>query len=447
MKLDFQLLTTSLKRLATLCVCSMAACAPQAELRDTKGDVRVLIPNSVNSRHTLNETELRNIEKLETLKGKYAEFYFAPRVADSTIAGKPAIAKFIKNKNGVLVPANEPTKQLAVIYLHTQKLAELDAELGVYGINQWPRKIGVAVRVEGGSRNNAFYDGRTDSLLVVPYDRNELPVGINPGILAHEHFHSLFYKIVLKGTANEDAASHDIKEIAAGTNLDIRARNKSLRTLKLTKDKLSEEELEELYKILVIRSLNEGLADYWGWMYTGDPDFIALSLPSQKERRSLKADNFFANADLPMTSVLKERLHLFHQRGVSGKMADYVIGYSYEVGTQVSRFLKSFTEVYAQSRKIENAQARKDIAKSILNVLPTIKSFAQNKSNQKFVFKDFGLELAQQVEKLNQAECEFLMGSINSSILLGEDAYQCENTEQGYKLSVDSGNAEAARVD
>lgn len=437
-KLDFRQLTAWFLTLGAG-LFLLSGCAPQSELKDTKGSVKVLIPDTSEKGSSLNVVQLLGIENIQTLKGKYAEFYLSPRVDESTIAGKPAVARFMENSSGTLVPANESTKQLAVVYFHTQKLAALDEEVGAFGINKWPRKIGVGVRIKGGGKNNAFYDGNTDSLLVVPYDQNDLPVGINPGILAHEHFHSLFYKIVLKSSSQKNKLTHDIHSVAEGTDLDLSARVQAhSRTEKTKVTELSDEKLQDLYNSLLLRSLNEGLADFWGWMYTGDPDFIALSIPSQKARRSLKSDDIFKRADLPMSETLKDRIRLFSSKGIAAHLNQYIIGYSYEVGTQVSRFLKAYTEVYAIQRNIENLQARKDVAKQVVNLLPFLKSYAEGKVTKEFEFKDFVLEFSGLMGELTQKECEYLSRAAIRTQTSGDISFKCELKEKSYKVVEDS---------
>ena len=272
-------------------------------------------------------------------------------------------------------------------------------------------------------------------MLVVPYDQNELPVGINPGILAHEHFHSLFYKIVLKDSEQKDKLAHDIHGVAEGTDIDLSARtNDRTRAEKIQTTSLTDEKLQELYNSLLLRALNEGLADFWGWMYTGNPDFIAMSIPSQKERRSLKSDDIFRRSDLPMSETLKDRIRLFSIKGVSTQMDQYIIGYSYEVGTQISRFLKSYTDTYASARKIQNLQARKDVAAQVVNLLPFLKSYASGEVVKEFEFKDFVLKFSELMGDITQTECEYFAKAAIRTQTTGDNSFKCELKDKGYKV-------------
>lgn len=400
----------------------LTACAPQKDLQDTKGNVKVLVPSTSESGHSLKVVSLVGIENIKTLKGKYAEFYYAPNVREKTIAGKPTVTNFTENSSGILVPADEKTKQLATIYFHLQNLAQLDEELGAYGINQGPRKVGVGVRLRSGGKNNAFYDSQTDSILVVPYDQNNLPVAINPGILAHEHFHSLFYKVVRKNS--EKTEQDKTASVSPETKLELTGRKDRLNSS--NKAELPEEKINELYQALILRSLDEGLADYWGWMYTGDPDFIALSIPQHKANRSLKSSDVFSDSGLPMVQTIKDHITMFHTQGVSSKMNDYIVGFSYQVGTSVSRFLKTYTDLYSKERGMDSLQARKEVAKQIVNLLPVFKQYAKKENVREFKFSVLVTELAKLMGPLTSTECEFLAKSASHSQKSGENSFKCE---------------------
>ncbi|BEV69679.1 hypothetical protein Bb109J_c3099 [Bdellovibrio bacteriovorus] len=404
---------------AILVASTLSACAPQSESADQSGNVRVLAPQS-NSKagYSLQTVELLGIEDLQTVTGKFVRFFLSPRITNNTLHGRPAVARFIKNKQGDFIPANEMTQQLVTIYAHTQKLALLDEELGAGGVNQWPRDVGVGVRVKGSSgANNAFYDGTTDSMLVVPYTQSGLAIAINAGILAHEHFHSLFFKLVLKDVVDEDTGVHSresFMEDAAIVQEDLSGRGRREKPV-LIGDELDEATLLKFHRLTMMRGLNEGLADFWGWMYTGNPDFIAQSLPSQKRVRSLEVNDLFGVQELPNKTVVRNNLELFHASGERAKFRDYVTGYAYTVGTQFSRMLKKFTDIYSKERGLEDLAARKEVAKIILKMLPSLKSDLAEKKDTYYTHDQFVQSLVKELGAMKKKECEFLAGVLETS--------------------------------
>ncbi|UXR64315.1 hypothetical protein EZJ49_14700 [Bdellovibrio bacteriovorus] len=427
-----------------LAVGTLSACAPQSETAEEKGTVRVLAPQSDSkSGYALQTVDLRGITDLQTVSGKFVRFFMSPRIVKGKLTGRPAVSRFIKNQEGEFIPANEMTQQLVAIYAHTQRLAQLDDELGAGGINTWPRDVGVGVRVKGGQNNNAYYDGDTDSMLVVPYNQAGLPIAINGGILAHEHFHSLFYKVVIKNTAESKATAHTLEDFVGAPivaeNLAARGR---LKPSDIEGADLEEADLQKYYRQAMLRGLNEGLADYWGWMYTGNPDFIAQSLPKEKMNRSMNVDGIFATYELPSAGTVKNSIQVFYKAGDSKKFESYVTGYAYVIGTQFSRMLKSFTEVSAKERGLESLVARKEVAKVILRTLSTLKTELVESETPYYRAEKYVMSFAKELSEMKPAECEFLAGVINVSTDEANTRYSCKKNADGLSLEANTVSAQ-----
>lgn len=430
-----------------LAVGTLSACAPQSETAEEKGTVRVLAPQSDSqSGYVLKTVDLLGISDLQTVSGKFVRFFMSPRIVKGKLTGRPAVSRFIKNPEGEFIPANEMTQQLVAIYAHTQRLAQLDDELGAGGINSWPRDVGVGVRVKGGQNNNAYYDGDTDSMLVVPYNQAGLPIAINGGILAHEHFHSLFYKVVIKDTAETKATAHTLENFIGTTSIvaeDLTARGR-LKPSDIEGADLEEASLQKYYRQAMLRGLNEGLADYWGWMYTGNPDFIAQSLPKEKMNRSMNVDGVFATYELPSATTIKNSIQVFYKAGDTKKFESYVTGYAYVIGTQFSRMLKGFTEVSAKERGLESLAARKDVAKVILRTLSTLKTELVEGEAPYYPAEKYVMSFAKELPEMKQAECEFLAGVMNDSTDEANTRYSCKKNASG--LSIESNTISSQEV-
>jgi hypothetical protein len=402
---------------AILIAGTLGACAPEADSVQDTGSVRVLTPmQNSQGQYSLDFFELHGLSELQTLTGKFVRFFMSPRIVDGRLNGTSPKARFIRNTDGNYIPANEITQQLVTVYAHMQRLALLDEELGASGVNTWPRDVGVAVRVKGGLNNNAFYDGETDSMLFVPYNQAGLPIAINGGILAHEHFHSLFFKLSMpdspfKGSLHEDGEllsrqRRQVPIVVGGEDMDATS-------------------LRAYYTLVMTRGLNEGLADFWGWMYTGDPDFIAQSLPKEGATRSLKVADEMAVNSLPSPESIERSLNVFHNTGSSSKMKDYAVGYSYSLATQFSRVLKRFTDVYAKAHDVESLQARKDVAKLIVKTLPKIKEAIESSGDEPFSSAQFIILLSEQLPSLKKEECGYLVEVLNNSGDLSSFKYVC----------------------
>ncbi|XGC80383.1 hypothetical protein ACES2L_13710 [Bdellovibrio bacteriovorus] len=412
----------------------LSACAPQSDSSKPSGSIKVLAPlNNSKGGYSLGMMELLGISDLQSLTGKFARFFFSPKVVDQKLYGVSPKSRFIKNIEGEYIPANEMTQQLVTIYGHIQNLALLDEELGLAGLLSYPRDVGVAVKVKGSNRNNnAFYDGKTDSMLFVPFTNQGLPIAVNGGILAHEHFHSLFYKLVLN-TAS--AQVHDRADFLDKTFVEERTMSDRIgMPAEQGVTELSETQAHLFYHMALIRGMNEGLADFWGWMYTGDTDFISHSLPIEKSSRSLKSYQKADKLALPTETQIKNFISVLHARGGKRNMSDLITGGSYTIGTSFARMMKTFTDTYATARNLESHRARKEVAKIVVKILPQMKKDLEQLGDLKFYSPVLFLKSLQaNITDLNEAECGFLAALMTNSARDRKETFTCKY-EAGWKI-------------
>ncbi|HEX4924422.1 MAG TPA: hypothetical protein VFV50_10060 [Bdellovibrionales bacterium] len=186
-------------------------------------------------------------------------------------------ANFVVDGDGVLIPGDYLTLQMSVAYAHLEKLMFIEQRLGLDALLPRPRKITIEYPMydESGAAvfDNAFYYPTWDSLVLLPYRRRELPITVNAGILAHEHFHAIFQHTL--GSAPAAAELHgleiswaELPSVSCGEDM---KREVSARAVGKPAGRNA--------PMVILRALNEGLADFWGWYYTRDENFIAHSLP------------------------------------------------------------------------------------------------------------------------------------------------------------------------
>ena len=114
------------------------------------------------------------------------------------------------------------------------------------------------VQVQNGDRtpqkDNAAFFPILESFLVLPFARYQtVPLGMNPGVMAHEYHHGVWNCLV-----EEDKPVSGVEFLLDPTGQHF------------------------------FRSLNEGLADFFGAETTSDPDFLRKSIPSDGDQRDLR---------------------------------------------------------------------------------------------------------------------------------------------------------------
>lgn len=336
--------------------------------------------------YRIQEVTIESFDQPEAFQGHWAKILVNPYVADGVLQSSQPVGRFIRTGSQVAVPADFITLQATALYAHIERLQVLDAQVGVADRIQWPLKIGLQANVvdrESSERtgrpeallNNAIYEGRLDALLFVPYLDARLPITLNAGILAHEHFHKIFQTLVIDrlpmlrvaggGPAAkaewlpEEPRREDGREDGRTTTADEPIEPATTQE----KDPVT----ADLYNQFLLRGLNEGLADFWGWVYTGDPSFIGHSLrDGENELRRLD------RSVVPLWTIEKCKGELRNPgRPQELRRDDDRYTAAYRLGTHYARFMRRLAlEISGGDEK--DPRARMIVARSLINALPMI---------------------------------------------------------------------------
>ncbi len=390
----------------------ISSCAKKSDTQDAQGDLQVQIGvQTSESEYSLQQVTLKNIFNLKEVSGAFAKFFYAPGSTETELTGSAPHANFIRT-NSFFVPVDVISMQMATIYYHMQNLAQLDKDADAENVNQWPRSVGLETQIldQNSSlrQNNAFYNGQTDSMMFVPFTADHLPITMNAGIIAHEHFHSLFYKIVIKPAA----ASNKILSNQASIHSENDPAANQVVSKMQVQTAISDKERAQVFNETYLRGLNEGLADFWGWVYTEDPEFMRWSLPAYQANRTLQLqENQFGQFENKENILNKiNELVQFSKNPKEG-----LIDYAYVVGTPFARFLKHLATKQSEIKKITVPQSKLMVAKLVIRYLNSmVKDMNALKENEtlnpsslfEYVLSDIQSENPQIKVDLN--ECHFL---------------------------------------
>lgn len=323
---------------------------------DNNGPITIKIPLLKNDKYVLTDVSILTLKNTTQVSGQAAEFYYSPTQINNRIQGLRPNVKAFRQKNNSLGVSDLKGIELFTLYYHFEQLMFLDKEVGVYHLNTWPRQVGLESEIfdKGNlisSHNNARYSLIHDAYLFEKFKGEDLNLTINSGVIAHEHFHSLFFKMVQSqlGELLRSNPHSDYIEI-----------DKSLPVA----EKISQENRinPEILNSL-LRAWNEGFADVWGWIYSGDTQFVERSLPKQIDR------------NLTTKSIYFHSLYSWSQKINQSKNNTDKVSLSYILGTHLAR------SIYQLSLPIKNEEtgevlspglSRMEIAKKIIQVLPLL---------------------------------------------------------------------------
>lgn len=415
----------------------------------TEGTVLVLLPMA-NSDLVVSQpsqlpyefkvVDLQQIFELKRMNGAYARFFLNPGLKDNHLVGERPQAQFFNTRAGYYVAANSSTLELASIYYHVQKMAQLDSLLGYPQVNKWPRDVGIGaeIRLDDNSRfeNNIFYDAKLDAMLVVPYVSNQLPLSVNAGVLAHEHFHSLFYKLLTKPLIENkvlNLGASSISHESSGVQDHFP---------QLTNDPdISTPTISDLnlYQMTFLKSFNEGFADFWGWMYTHDDNYILNSLRKISADQEDPAERNLSLAEGEVLNIPDAKIFFspveeasqFYQGKVN--LDSFVSQQAYRNGTLFAKTVKSLSLVIQKSRNINKVEAQREVAKSLLKALEKLKlKFVESSGKEKISPSWVIQTIIGEISNLSLAECENIskvIRFVDSSRPLSDSKSLCSESE------------------
>lgn len=371
--------------------------------------VQLALPKAGNDsqEYSFQVVPLLNIYNLKQLRGAYARFYLNPGIESNHLMGDYPRAELLKNQSGIYIPQNELSYQMASIYYHMQKMALFDQKVGAGEVNKWPRDIGLRVSLQTSNDNlnfqdnNAVYDGMYDAILIVPYNKDKIPLSMNAGVLAHEHFHSLFFKLVTAKLIENNWLSGDTQ---------------------LSNHQKETDNVDSLARITLLKAVNEGLADFWGLIYTQDENFIYPSLSEVEKTRSLHLNSEDEkNFRLETPREFQACMSGFALE--SSKCNSGMVNYAYTVGTGVAKSMRLLSNKIQTERKLDKAASQALMAKAIviaLRTLPQTLMEAKAEVSLKMILS----QIVNSIESLQTSECDLALNIMKNSEMIKTEKCQ-----------------------
>jgi hypothetical protein len=299
------------------------------------------------SQYSWNSVPIRTLTSYSPMKGGAAALVIQPRYRDNQLFGQPPrIHWFFDLTTQQGVARDVASLQALVVYAHMERLMEMDLEAGGYGYLNWPRKVALQARVVEGNgdqlASNALYMPRFDAIIVVNYERFDLPISMNGGVIAHEHFHALFQNIVLKRLPSDFLQEKPLLPMFCHSKKHLFQQfgflpEETIGSLLASEEPDSRDwesrqpespAHRDQYNQMILRAWNEGSADFWGWLYLDDSDFV---FRSRREEGNVRELNDEINP-LPEQTYLKLL--------VSNSRSTVLQRQAYRMGTSLARFLK-----------------------------------------------------------------------------------------------------------
>lgn len=403
-------------RIAALLVISAmaltSACSYHQKEESNSGDLKVQVPVYAQGKYTMSVEELGSILDLTHLKGAAANILIEPHQVKNSLRGRAPEIHYFRNSHGVIVATDSDSLQMLALYTQFEKLRVLDQTMGVESANKWPVKVAVnaVTKLADGNNeeNNAFYTGQFDAYLFAPYSQSQLPLAVNSGVIGHEHFHSLFQHLVI------DPLKEKYPDPTQPTAHDDKARLKAFGLGGIAGDDTgatdaSDDSSDGLkYNALLLRGLNEGLADVWGWIYSGDQDFVQRSLSGVGLSRSLR----MTATGLPSQAQFMDQMRQAYSLDSISQKNAMLGGIPYQFGHQVALTVKAV--VMNHNPDMSTDDIRKETAKLVVAALPAIRDeiAALASTETTIVPGDLLMTIASKITGLTNDDCQVVQNLI-----------------------------------
>lgn len=357
-----------------------------------RSDIYVQVPIYKQDQYQLGVVKLNTIENFRFLKGSAVQFLTETDVSlnknqKKKLHGQNPQIQYIRRSDGVFVPTDFISLQLVTLYAAFEKLKTVDEQLGLGGVLKWPRQAAVQAMVledksadteknlamdmkkvtPSSLEDTALFSSELDAYIFVPYTLDGLPLMVNQGVVAHEHFHALFDKLFIEKNQVQLKANKE----------------KTVKAQRVQPGLITGEEL-------MIRAMNEGLADFWSYLIVGDPLFVGRSLESHSAARDLNAkmlENIPSDGDMDLIFMHAE------DRNEQLSIAYY---YGSQFAKHFKKYMDLLQEDLADSKESDfNKKAQKAIA-------DTISEYALKGS---YSPTRMILEIAQKMPKLSEKSC------------------------------------------
>jgi hypothetical protein len=390
------------------------------KMAEIKAPLKVRIPwkQKGETKYRLQDIELTTVNQLSPLKGSAANLYVKPDILETSISGNPFEIEYTYTSKKVVIPLNRLSAQALTLYAHMERLFLWSQKLNLPPELKQKLDVGLAAEFLLGGvpvRTNAIFSAGINAMLVVPYETEALPLSLNGGVLSHEYFHSLFNGLVLKQIREQEKTKpKEGSELFSviRVNIDVEklvSHNGVGALFEGTKPSEyspnSEKDLQELTYTALLRGMNEGLADVWGWLYSEDTNFIAQSLPVVEKYRDL---NFRPN-------IIWTKAEMRTSISNNAKMAEQAESIAYELGTEYARWF--FARIREVEGQVPLSEERRNVwANQIIERLVTYTTNNIDINHpEKMVPSDFITYLVFGNEKLSSDQCEYWMSFINKN--------------------------------
>ncbi len=362
----------------------------------------VLEYNFESDRYEINKTQITSLKNPRKLKSHIANFYYNKNEIQSLKKAQPLTLNLVKGSSDLYLPEDIASLTAVSAYKTYELLWQHHSKLGIESYSVWPKQVVLLDQKQTVEVNNAIHISGENKTFYLPFESNDLPAHLNPGLIAHEESHGLFHEIVIKGLMSDN----EIEEWNALLSKEYKL-SSSEELFAMNEQRLVE------YNYTFLRVLNEGIADFMGYTFTNVPDFIlrSFSFEQGSELRFNRIVGKSMMAPLPSVDQLQllinniknvksdtDGLHVKYLLPKSEEFQDQVVvelnttsllSLSYRLSGLVSTMLNIISENIPQDQVPQVLTKKEYLLQKVVTSLPKFRLILNKKlKTQRLSFND-----------------------------------------------------------
>jgi hypothetical protein len=359
--------------LSLLMLVLFSACSNPVE-SEKKCPCNIKIPQlQEDGSYKIEVVQFKTLEDVRKIKSSKIQITMNPRFfTDGSVEDMSPEAQYVINSDNVIVPTRTETAVMFSIYKIMEDLYLFDKKIGADNILSYPLRASLQTKVNRrkGSMNNASYIPLFDRISVLKYEGDKIPVGLNPGVLAHEHFHALFNAIVkpISSTIKVDGYKSKRDNL-----LDVTAREYTF----VTKHH-NDIDPRVGYNYLVLRALDEGLADFWANLQTGQINpYLASFTESEMGGRNVLPQILSMYRQDELRAIFDFQAYK-SEESVKGDSDRPIHGSIYSNGVRYSNLMRTLS-ISVGANAVNEADRRAIVGKWMISSLKKLSKVIQEK--------------------------------------------------------------------
>ncbi len=257
----------------------------------------VIVYDFESNSYRLEKRIIPSLKKPTDLSTYVAKFYYKKPHKNHHKYEDPVKLNLARGSSNLYIPEDIQTLNVVSAYYQYDRLYNHHKKLGLLSYADWPKQVNIEA-TKSRFKDNASHNPIDNYTNYYPFNKDRLPPHLNPGIIAHEEVHNVFFKQVYEMGGDESTYNclHALVDFTKNFKCQNDYQAASIKPAVVA------------HNYTVYRAFEEGLADFSGYLFSGNPDFFFASRGNYMLTRlyNRQVKNYLVMGRLPSQDELEK---------------------------------------------------------------------------------------------------------------------------------------------